>query len=295
MTGISEAGSTGGVPLVVRPMRRDELDVLVGWADGEGWRPGVDDAEVFWATDPDGFVSAEVDGELVGGGSIVSYDGRYGFMGFFLIRPDLRHHGLGRELWHTRKRLLLDRLEPGSPIEMDGVFAMVPFYEKGGFVMQHADRRHEGIAVASPPRTEVVDLATVPFDLVDDYDAAHVPVRRSTFLRHWLDRPGGHAVGVVDGGACRGVAVSRPCTGGHRIGPLFADDPEVAEALFAAISNRLAGETVYLDVPEINSEATALAERHGMVEVFACARMTFGPPPDLPWHEVYGVTTFELG
>src|SRR5690606_16187917 len=86
--------------LVIRPMRRDELEVLVGWAEDEGWKPGVGDAEVFWATDPDGFVAAELDGELIGGGSIVSYSGRYGFMGFFIVRPDHRGGGLGRELWH---------------------------------------------------------------------------------------------------------------------------------------------------------------------------------------------------
>jgi GNAT superfamily N-acetyltransferase len=294
MTGTDDAqAATSG--LVVRAMQRDELDVLVEWAEGEGWKPGVGDADVFWATDPDGFVAADVDGEHVGGGSIVSYGGRYGFMGFFLIRPDLRHQGLGRELWHTRKRLLLDRLDAGAPIEMDGVFDMAPFYEKGGFALQHADRRHEVVAVATPPRDGVVDLATVDVGLVDDYDAAHFPTRRTSFLRRWIDRPGGHAVGVIDTGVCRGFAVSRPCSTGHRIGPLFADDAEVADALFATSSTRLAGETVYLDVPEVNAAAVELAARYGMVEIFGCARMTLGPPPILPWHEIYGVTTFELG
>jgi hypothetical protein len=33
----------------------------------------------------------------------------------------------------------------------------------------------------------------------------------------------------------------------------------------------------------------------GMTEVFGCAKMTLGPPPVLPWPEIFGVTTFELG
>ncbi len=56
----------------IRRMTRDELDVLVEWAAREGWNPGLDDAEVFWDTDPDGFVAAEIGGELVGGGSVVA-------------------------------------------------------------------------------------------------------------------------------------------------------------------------------------------------------------------------------
>jgi GNAT superfamily N-acetyltransferase len=281
--------------LTIRPMRRDELDVLVSWAEGEGWKPGIDDAEVFWATDPEGFVAAEVDGELIGGGSIVSYGGRYGFMGFFIVRPDRRGDGLGRELWHTRKRLLLARLDASAAIEMDGVFPMAPFYARGGFVAQHADRRHEVVAAAGDPGIEVVDLADVAFEVVDDYDARHFPTRRTAFLRPWIARPGGHAVGVLGGDRLRGFAVSRPCSTGHRIGPLFADDPEVADALYVALASRLAGAIVYLDVPEVNPAAVELAARHGMVEVFPCARMTLGTPPELPWDEIYGVTTFELG
>src|ERR1041384_7010509 len=76
--------------LVLRAMTRPELDLLVDWAADEGWNPGTNDAQIFWDTDPEGFVAAELRGELIGGGSIVSYAGRYGFMGFFIVRPEHR-------------------------------------------------------------------------------------------------------------------------------------------------------------------------------------------------------------
>lgn len=291
----------------VRPMVRDELDLLVAWAADEGWNPGVDDADAFWAADPDGFVAAEVDGEIVGGGSIVAHGPAYGFMGFFIVRPERRGRGLGRELWHVRRDLLLDRLEPGAAVEMDGVFAMESFYEAGGFVHQHRDLRFAGVAgthtggdrgVAAAAGTgpvEVLDLADVPFEVVEAYDRAHFAGERAAFLRHWLARPGGHALGVVEDGRCRGYTVIRPARVGHRIGPLFADDADIAEELFAAAVSRVPGAEVFLDVPERNVEAMAMVARHGMQEVFGCARMTLGPPPDLPWNEIFGVTTFELG
>ena len=77
----------------IRPMTREELDVLVEWTACEGWNPGLDDAEVFWATDSEGFVAAEIEGELIGGGSIVAYEKKYGFMGFFIVRPESKQ-------WH---------------------------------------------------------------------------------------------------------------------------------------------------------------------------------------------------
>jgi GNAT superfamily N-acetyltransferase len=91
-----------GADMKIRRMTRDELDTLIYWAAHEGWNPGLDDAEAFWAANPDGFVVAEIDGELVGGGAIIAYEKRYGFMGLFLVRPDHRGHGLGNRLWHER-------------------------------------------------------------------------------------------------------------------------------------------------------------------------------------------------
>ena len=53
--------SAGG--LVVRVMSRDEVDIAVDWAAGEGWNPGLADAECFHAADADGFLVATVAGE----------------------------------------------------------------------------------------------------------------------------------------------------------------------------------------------------------------------------------------
>jgi len=55
------------------------------------------------------------------------------------------------------------------------------------------------------------------------------------------------------------------------------------------------GEPLFLDVPEPNEAALALAARHGMREVFGCARLYHGPAPTLPLQQTYGITTFELG
>jgi len=281
--------------LAIRAMTRPELDTLVDWAAAEGWNPGIHDADIFWQTDPEGFIAAEHGGELVGGGSIVSYDGRFGFMGFFIMRPQYRGQGLGRRLWLHRRDLLISRLRGTAAIGMDGVFDMQDFYSRGGFVLSHRDLRFEGVGATAPVQDNLVELGAVPFDELLHYDSEHFPAPRPGFLRAWIEQPGGRALGAVSYGKLRGFGVIRPCRRGYKIGPLFADDANTADALFRGLGDLAPGEPVFLDVPENNSQALALAQRHDMNEVFGCARMYYGEPPALEYSEIYGVTTFELG
>ena len=141
----------------------------------------------------------------------------------------------------------------------------------------------------------VIETSALPFDCIESYDRRHFPAPRGRFLRDWLHRPGGHSLAVVHGGEVRGYTVMRPCRYGYKIGPLFAANTELAESLLVAVASRVPGQPIFLDVPEINTDALALVVRYGMGEVFGCARMVFGPIPELPDAEIFGVTTFELG
>ena len=279
----------------IRNMRRDELDTLVDWAAQEGWNPGLNDADIFWATDPEGFIAAELDGAMIGGGSIVSYGGRYGFMGFFIVHPDFRGRGLGNTLWHARLQRLIGRLEAPAVIGMDGVFDMQAYYAKGGFRFAVRDLRFETTAQSFRDSPDIHELADIDFKSVDAYDRAHFPAPRSAFLQRWVTQPGAHALGCVLDGNLAGYGVVRPCRQGYKIGPLFADSKDIAEELFRALSTRVSGAAIYIDVPEANEAAISLTQRHGMQEVFGCAKMYYGPRPELPEDEIFAVTTFELG
>jgi hypothetical protein len=70
--------------------------------------------------------------------------------------------------------------------------------------------------------------------------------------------------------------VIRPCRGGHKIGPLIADDRAAAEAVLAALIATAGADEVFLDVPSVNRDAIALAQSHGLAPVFETARMYTG-------------------
>ena len=286
--------------LVIRGMTRPEVDVLIDWAAREGWNPGLHDAEIFWAHDPDAFIAAELAGELIGGGAITAYGDEFGFMGFFIVRPEFRGRGYGNALWLARRDRLLARLRPGAAVGMDGVFEMEPYYAKGGFVTSHRDIRFtaevsSGQAEIKSGGREVVPLGEVEFADILAYDRACFPARRETFLRAWVNQPDALALACREAGRLQGYGVIRRCRSGCKIGPLFADDLAAATALYHGLARFAAGGALFLDVPENNPAGLSLARNESMTQVFGCARMYLGVPPAIADDRVFGVTTFELG
>jgi GNAT superfamily N-acetyltransferase len=281
--------------ITYRQATRDEFNLAISWAADEGWNPGLADADIFWETDPSGFVCAEREGEVIATGSIVNYGNAFGFMGFFIVRPNLRGQGIGRDYWYWLRDTLRKRLTPDAAIGMDGVFNMQPFYAKSGFKFTHRNLRMEGIGQARAVDASLTDLNELPFETISAYDQQHFGFERTVFLKSWSQPKGGLALGILKNSALSGMGIIRPCLNGFKVGPLFADDPDTAEQIFRALSNHAAGQPLFLDIPENNPTAVALAERHGLKEVFGCARMYHGPAPALPWNQIYGITTFELG
>jgi hypothetical protein len=277
---------------VVRALSRQELDLVLDWAAAEGWNPGIEDADCFHAADPEGFFMAYVDGEPAACISAVNYGDRYCFIGCYICRPDRRGQRAGfmvarAGLAHAGTR----------PAALDGVVDRQDNYRALGFEFAHRNIRYGGtVACLRPdaPRLKDIDEAMLPALIA--YDRPLNPAPRERFLRCWLRRTATRrGVAVVEGGRIRGYGVVRACREGFKIGPLFADTPAAAEALFLALAAGTAPAPLFLDPPLPNTAAVGLAERYGMARVFETGRMYRGAVPQIPMERIFGITTFELG
>lgn len=281
----------------VRVMSRAELDLAVDWARAEGWNPGLQDAGAFHAVDPAGFLVGLLDGRPVASLSVVRYPGRFGFLGFYIVRPEARGRGYGWRLWQAGLRHL-----EGCTVGLDGVVAQQENYRKSGFALSHRNIRFGGTlpdGEAGPDGgaggTTLVDARTVPFDRLTALDAELFPAPRPGFLANWIALPGATALAAVSGGEVTGFGVIRPCHSGFKIGPLYAADAGVARDLVLALG-RAAGEgPVFLDVPEPNGAGLRMAEELGLSPQFETARMYLGPALLTDLGRVFGITSFELG
>jgi ribosomal protein S18 acetylase RimI-like enzyme len=273
-------------------MTQQEVATAIEWAAAEGWNPGLHDATCFHAADPKGFLVGLLEDEPVATISVVKYGASFGFLGLYIVKPAHRGQGYGMQLWNAGLAYLGQRT-----IGLDGVVEQQANYRRSGFELAYRNIRYQGTGGGHVPKdSRIVPLSSMLFDDVNAYDRLCFPADRAAFLNCWIHQPHSTALGILRNSKLAGYGVIRAARSGYKIGPLFADDPELAEALF----NRLAAGVprdvaVYLDTPETNPAAVALAERRGMTVVFETARMYSGVAPDLPMRRLFGVTTFELG
>ena len=276
----------------IRALSVDEVRTVMDWAADEGWNPGVHDAPSFFSVDPQGFLGAFIEDQLVGSISAVCYGDDYAFLGLYLVKPELRGQGIGSQLWaHAMQRV------EGRTVGLDGVVDMQSSYARSGFALAYRNIRFGGQVRDVPPLSDaMVVIGRDDLHRIQSLDRATFGADRSAFLADWLSQPEGHSWAYVEDGQIRGFGTVRACREGFKVGPLVADSALVAAEVFNALAKSVGdGGPIYLDVPEPNVAALDLARAVGLSPVFETARMYAKGNPDLDIPLVFGVTSFELG
>ncbi len=281
----------------IRPALPEEFATALDWAAAEGWNPGLDDLAAFYAADPRGFWMAWREGAPASCISVVRISASFGFLGFYIARPEVRGTGCGLAIWEAGMHYLGERT-----VGLDGVPAQQDAYRRSGFERVGRNLRFTGVPAASPEAPAGIEIRApgqgdLPAILALDRACYGAP--RDRFATGWLlPAPGVRrwSLAAFRDGALVGVGTIRACREGCKIGPLFALEDAAAHGLFAALCALApGGAAISLDVPEANAPAVALAEAAGLAPVFETARMYRGEAPDLPIGWTWGVTTFELG
>src|ERR1700686_3048681 len=154
--------------LRIRPMRPDEISIAVNWAAAEGWNPGLVDDACFAAAHPEGFFIGELDGAPAATVSCINYGASFAFLGFYIVREDLRARGYGLRMWSAAIAHAGQRV-----IGLDGVPAQQQNYRRSGFELAYANVRYGGtVAAPNAPQAGVIALSDVPLAAVETHDAA---------------------------------------------------------------------------------------------------------------------------
>lgn len=245
----------------------------------------------FYAADPEGFFGLEVDDRIIATISAVRCSPQVTFLGFYLVTPEFRGEGFGKRLWDE----VLERVS-NSTLVGDAVPEQLANYEADGFEVAYRNARFT-LEAGNPTGSGkgLRPAGEVDFDQLVAFDAAHCFGPRPRFLREWISGEGRDSLVALDGnGRIRGFAASRKTSRGHRIGPVFCEERECAEALILTLAGMVGGD-VSVDIPLPNGDAESMCVDLGMERSFETARIHRGDLPEIPLRRIWGVTSLELG
>lgn len=268
-----------------RAATREELDVILTWAAEEGWNPGVQDAQAFYAADADGFFVATHQGTPVAAISVVVHNAIFAFLGLYIVRPEYRGQGIGLGLWQHALMHAGDRT-----IGLDGVPDQQDNYRASGFVHAGGTTRFSGgvparnsAAIQPAKSNDVARLIAM--------EAQASGVSKPTYLAAWFEQQKTRQTFVtVDG---TGLCTVRQCREGAKIGPLIAETVDTARQMIEHTAGCFDGPLI-IDVPTSSDQLAQLCDGYGMQSGFKTARMYRGPFQATP-HPFFAVTTLELG
>ena len=257
---------------------------MLTWAEEEGWNPGIEDAEAFYAADPGGFFIASVDSKPIASISVVNHSPTFAFLGLYIVRPEFRGRGIGLELWAHAM------MHAGSrTVGLDGVLEQQENYAKSGFWHAGSTTRYRGVIPSNegPPRSRLANAGDI--DMTIDWEARASGFKKVTYLRDWCRETNTRKTLVLPGGVC----TVRLCVDGAKVGPLLAEEPSTALELLRDAAGVFGGD-IMIDVPDTSKALRKTCLELGMLPCFETARMYIGNAKPNS-NELFAVSSLELG
>ena len=171
------------------------------------------------------------------------------------------------------------------------------FYEEFGFKPAYKIISYEGVSDGEFNMPEnIVSPLMLEFDEFYEYYRKVFPYERKVFASLWVNQPKSLLIGKYEDNEYKGVGLFKPCRKGHKLSPLISDDPQSAEEILIALASHFeAGTLYYLDVPEPNKDAIALAEKLNLKKVDERIRMYTHQEHNILLNNTYSFTSLEIG
>lgn len=249
-----------------------------------GWNQTAADWKRFMDASPRGCFVAEVDGEVRGTVTTISFEDRFAWVGMVLVDPEYRSKGIGTTLLHMAIRHLDEAKVP--TVKLDATPQGKPLYEKLGFVTEYdierwTLQRPVAKSFAGHPRTESASKQ-LPASLLQ-MDRESFGAGRADLLRSLHRDAPDFTLEVRTNEVLQGYAFGRRGSFADHLGPWIAKDPDTARTLLQSFLARSIRETVIADCLKNNAMAVDLLKSSGFVYARPLTRMYRGPN-DHPGH-----------
>lgn len=261
---------------LVRPMQPADAHAALALSEEAGWNQTADDWR-FMLGEGRALGVYEPGRGWVASSLVLPLGRGLSWISMVLVARERRRRGLGTML--LERCIAAVRAEGAVP-GLDATELGRPVYLPLGFEDLYPISRWilERIPAVPPPAgCTLRPLAAADMRGVIAYDEARSRMRRGHILHYLRERA--PALIAERHGAIAGYAMGRPGRTAAQVGPVVADDGEVALALAGRMAE--SGGPTMLDVPDAHTGLSAWLQQHGAVRQRGYTRMTLGRFPGI--------------
>jgi ribosomal protein S18 acetylase RimI-like enzyme len=250
------------------------LNQLAGWNQTEG------DWDRFLEVSPQGCFVTEVDGQVCGTVTTVSFERRFAWIGMVLVDPQCRGRGIGTSLLERA----IEHLHACNvqTMKLDATPQGKPLYNRLGFVEEYEIERWTLRRSASEAR-RAVDIGcsaspspALPQSILEA-DREIFGADRSFLLKSLHEDAPGFTIAIWHDGVLGGYTFGRRGLVADHLGPWMAKDAASAQHLLETFLARSARETLIVDCLKSNCVASDLLKAFGFTYSRPLTRMYRGP------------------
>lgn len=201
------------------------LNAEIGWNQTEAdWR--------YMLANGSGYGRTNSDGKLIASAMSLPY-GAFGWVCMVLVSPDYRRRGLASDLMRRVSDDLLARdIVPGLDATPDGreVYKLLGYQDIYGLDRLWADKVTPSAEGGETP-VNITPMSADDIDEIAEYDAPGFGGDRRALLAHLRERAPDQAFVARAGQWLAGYVLARDGREALQIGPVVAEDPDIAIAL----------------------------------------------------------------
>ena len=259
---------------MIRTMTTSDIAAGLRLCRASGWNQLEHDWRVFLEWEPTACLVEEREGRVVGTVAGLRYGHCFSWLSMLLVDPSERGAGIGTRLFQEGLNMLGE-----DCVRLDATPLGRPIYARSGFVEEYpvtrvwakvdASEFAEAPIYVRPMREE--DL-----EPVFSYDRAVFGADRTRLLIALFQLAPAYAWVAGKSGNVQGYCFGRPGFLYEQLGPVVAQDQEIAANLVSACLKSQAGKTVVLDVPHFHPAWLSWLEGHGFLPARSFVRMRRG-------------------
>ncbi len=249
-----------GYEIDIRPIGEADVDQLHQLSIGVGWPHRPEDWRLVIGLGQ-GFVACDAIGRALGSAMWWPFGESFATVGMVITSPRLQAQGAGRQLMD-----IVFEQSGERDLRLNSTKAGYRLYRSLGFEPVGRIFQHQGKAVAlpdaAPDMTGLRPVKPADLDALARLDASAYGADRSRVITALLPLSSGTL--IEREGAVAGFALCRPFGRGHVVGPIVAEDDEMAIALVTPHVHAHQGTFLRVDTSQEQGRFGAFLESCGL-------------------------------